>query len=241
MSRFFQRPLSTRARRSRILLVPNFLLVTTSRREHTTHRIYDWHLHIYTPPTSTMTMKTLAFAISCYVVTAVSQPIADESHLIRVLSVKQISSDKSVSHQADTAGRQLQADISCSFTPHGQAISCVEQTPNNDNIKYSVTCPEGVTIVDECLQDQKRICYQFNSLPCIGGFYCGTTNRFALDCGNLFARSNNNTCSKTDCDVNCAQLRDVPVNYNSVPLDNDCFRLGLVRFNIFLDCKPMFI
>jgi hypothetical protein len=178
-------------------------------------------------------MISIALAISCYVVAVASQSIEDESHLIRVVSVKQIYTDKTVA-KGDAVGRDLQTDpsISCSFAPHGQAISCVEQTPNNDNIKYSVSCPAGVTIVDECLQDQTRICYQFNSLPCIGGFYCGTTNRFALDCGNLFARSNNNTCSKTDCDVNCAQIRDVPVDYNSVPLDNDCFRLGLVSFSI---------
>ena len=182
-----------------------------------------------------MKIIPIVLVTSWYIVTVISQSIEDESHLIRVLSVNQIYSDKIVSKR-DAVGRDLQndPDISCSFAPHGQAISCVEQTPSNDNIKYSVSCPAGVTIVDECLQDQKRICYQFNSMPCIGGFYCGTTNRFALDCGNLFARSNNNTCSKTDCDVNCAQIRDVPVDYNSVKLDNDCFRLGLVSRIFFI-------
>ena len=182
-----------------------------------------------------MTMISLMFAICYYLAVVASESIADESDLMRVVSVKQIYTDKIGS--SSTSNRFLQADpnISCSFEPHGQAISCVEETPNNDNIKYSVSCPAGATIVDQCLQDQKRICYRFNSLPCIGGFYCGASNRFALDCGNLFARSNNNTCSKTDCDVNCAQIREVPVDYNSEQLDNDCFRLGLVCLDSFLN------
>jgi hypothetical protein len=177
----------------------------------------------------TMTTISIVLSILCCAVTVATQSVEDGSHFIRVVSVKQLHNSKTAP-QKNAFSRRLQDDsnITCTFAPHGQAISCVEQTPSNDNIKYSVSCPAGITIVDECLQDQKRICYQFNSLPCIGGFYCESTNRFALDCGNLFARSNNNTCSRTDCDVNCAQLRDEPVDYNSVQLDNDCFRLGLV-------------
>lgn len=166
-------------------------------------------------------MISLAFLVSCYVVAVASESVPDEDSVIRVVSVKQVG------------GRQLQLDpsVSCSFEPHGQAISCVEQTPSGNNVKYSVSCPAGVTIVDQCLQDQKRVCYRFNTRPCIGAFFCTAANRFALDCGNLFAQSNGNTCSRTDCDLNCAQIRDVPVDYNTVPLDNDCFRLGLVSFN----------
>jgi hypothetical protein len=178
-----------------------------------------------------------AFLASYYVSTVIYDVKADDdSNTFSLISVTQIYNDNDArtNHRrrtnSDVVDRILQIDsnITCSFTPHGQAISCVERTPNDDTVRYSVTCPAGVTVVDQCLQDQKRICYQFNSLPCIGGFYCASSNRFSLDCGNLFARSNNNTCSKTDCDVNCAQLRDVPVDYNSVELDNDCFQLGLV-------------
>jgi hypothetical protein len=126
-------------------------------------------------------------------------------------------------------GRQLQ-EVSCVFTPHGRAIACTEPPRGGVIVKYSVTCPEGATLVDECLQDQKRICYQFNSSPCIGSFFCASTSRFSLDCGNLFARSNSN-CSKTDCTGNCTELRDVPANYNLVEVDNDCLRLGLVSYS----------
>lgn len=123
--------------------------------------------------------------------------------------------------------RNLQ-DVNCDFLPHGRALSCTEQTASGNNVRYSVTCPAGVTTVEECLQDQSRICYQFNSFPCIGSFFCASTNRFSLDCGNLFASSNGNTCSATDCTGNCTELLDATVNYNAVDLDNDCFRLGLV-------------
>jgi hypothetical protein len=123
--------------------------------------------------------------------------------------------------------RNLQ-DVNCDFLPHGRALSCTEQTASGNNVRYSVTCPEGVTTVEDCLQDSSRICYQFNSFPCIGSFFCASTNRFSLDCGNLFAKSNGNTCSATDCTGNCTELLDNTANYNAVDLDNDCFRLGLV-------------
>jgi hypothetical protein len=129
--------------------------------------------------------------------------------------------------------RNLQ-DVNCNFLPHGRALSCTEQTASGNNVRYSVTCPEGVTTVENCLQDQSRICYQFNSFPCIGSFFCASTNRFSLDCSNLFAKSNGNTCSATDCTGNCTELLDNTVSYNTVDLDNDCFRLGLVSLFKFL-------
>jgi hypothetical protein len=122
-------------------------------------------------------MKALLFILTtfCYVNAALYDVIADEARSSRRTT------------NMDIVRRQLQTDndIVCTARSHGEAISCVETTVSNDIITYSVTCPPGAAVVEDCLQDQKRICYQFNALPCVGGFYCLANNIFALDCGTF--------------------------------------------------------
>lgn len=143
---------------------------------------------------------------------------------------------------ADEQTRNLMVDVernlqngNCSYSEHGSALECIFATSGGNEVRYLVPCPVDANSPADCLSDGAPLCYQYNSVPCIGSYYCmpesvNETGSLALDCSNIFAASLNNSCSATDCDDNCMFTADTPVDYNTAELDNACFRSGLSYF-----------
>lgn len=115
----------------------------------------------------------------------------------------------------------------CDFASHGYALECIFGTTDGNEVKYLVPCPFNATSSADCLTDGARICYTYNSVPCLGSYYCAETASLALDCSNIFAESLGNTCSITDCNGDCIELVSEPVDYNTATADNTCFRGGV--------------
>ena len=119
----------------------------------------------------------------------------------------------------------------CQFANHGRILGCSETTTAGNEVKYSVPCPRNATSSMDCLANATRICYQYNGVPCVGSWYCDATQRFYLNCSNIFASDTGATCSTTDCSGACLGVAPSVTSYNkaaaSDELFNSCTRLGL--------------
>lgn len=179
--------------------------------------------------------QQLLVAASLVVLASASDnnPISDAEDIASLVVAPAASAGDHDSEQQQR-DRHLQ---NCEFSEHGYALECTFATTGGNQVKYLVPCPFNATSSADCLTDQSRLCYTYNTIPCVGSYYCNATGNatgsLALNCSNIFAASEGNTCSATDCDGDCLFLADVPVDYNSATLDNACFRSG---FNEVGDC-----
>lgn len=69
----------------------------------------------------------------------------------------------------------------------------------------------------------------------MGSYYCQDSDNdsdngsLALDCSNIYAKSEGDSCSVTDCNGGCVSLADEPVDYNTAELDNACVQGGFIE------------